>query len=96
MVFCAVYYLQPHILFLDEPTNHLDIESIEALIDAIREFDGGVICITHDSRLIKEAELDLWVVEDKNCYVYQGSHEEYKGKILEEIEKWGAHYNKES
>ncbi|KAJ3625369.1 hypothetical protein Zmor_004286 [Zophobas morio] len=96
VVFAALYFMRPHVLFLDEPTNHLDIESIEALILAINEFTGGVVCITHDSRLIQEAQLEMWVVEDNNCYEYDGTYETYKSKILKCIEEYGSHHNKEN
>lgn len=52
IVYSELSFMEAHVLFFDEPTNHLDIESIDALIHAINEFEGGVVCVTHDARLI--------------------------------------------
>lgn len=42
--------LGPHIFFLDEPTNHLDMKSVDALLNGLKSFPGGIVIITHDQR----------------------------------------------
>jgi ATP-binding cassette subfamily F protein 1 len=56
---------EPDILILDEPTNNLDIESIHALAEAIEEYGGGVLMVTHDERLIRATNCQLWIVENQ-------------------------------
>lgn len=63
---CAMWR-KPHLLILDEPTNHLDLETTEALINAIRDFPGGVLLVSHDQHLLTSVCDDLLVVE--NCRV---------------------------
>eukprot|EP00975_Prorocentrum_lima_P031389 6585682-Prorocentrum_lima.AAC.1 len=60
--------MAPHMLLLDEPTNNLDVESIEALIDGLNQYGGGLLLITHDARLIKGVDARLWCVEEQNCF----------------------------
>eukprot|EP00956_Cyclotella_meneghiniana_P041113 scaffold215099_cov69-Cyclotella_meneghiniana.AAC.4 len=62
---CAMFR-KPHLLILDEPTNHLDLETTEALIEAIKEFQGGVLLVSHDQHLLTSVCKDLYVVENGN------------------------------
>ncbi|KAH9497043.1 ATP-binding cassette sub- F member 1 [Dermatophagoides farinae] len=75
----------PHILILDEPTNNLDLESIDALAKAINEFQGGVIVVTHDERLIRETDCQLWVIEDHSIAEIDGDFDDYRGEILQAL-----------
>ena len=61
---CAMYR-KPHLLILDEPTNHLDLETTEALINAIRDFAGAALLVSHDQHLLTSVCNDLLVVEKK-------------------------------
>ncbi|WVZ62127.1 hypothetical protein U9M48_011909 [Paspalum notatum var. saurae] len=92
VVFTSISMSQPHILLLDEPTNHLDMQSIDALADALDEFTGGVVLVSHDSRLISrvcedEQRSEIWVVEDGTVKQYDGTFEDYKDELMEEIRK---------
>ena len=64
-------------LVLDEPTNHLDLESRDALVDALTEFDGTLLVVAHDRHLLSEAVDEIWAVDDKGITVYEGGFEEY-------------------
>jgi len=75
----------PDVLILDEPTNNLDIESIDALADAIRDFTGGVIIVSHDERLIRDTECQLYVVEDKTINEIDGDFDDYRRELLEAL-----------
>jgi ATPase subunit of ABC transporter with duplicated ATPase domains len=58
----AALYRQPHLLILDEPTNHLDLETTDALVDAIRSFNGGVLVVSHDQHLLSTVCDELYAV----------------------------------
>lgn len=92
VVFTSISMSNPHILLLDEPTNHLDMQSIDALADALDEFTGGVVLVSHDSRLISrvcedEQRSEIWVVEEGTVKKYDGTFEDYKDELMEEIKK---------
>ncbi|KAI0990596.1 hypothetical protein GJ496_004018 [Pomphorhynchus laevis] len=61
IVFAWMAWKIPHILLLDEPTNHLDMETIDALAEAIIEFKGGVVLVSHDFRLISQVAKEIWI-----------------------------------
>lgn len=87
VVFVELSLQRPHILLLDEPTNNLDIETIDALIEAINEFNGGIIVVTHDQRLIEFCECSLWVVEKEKVTPWTAGFEDYKDTLLQEMEE---------
>lgn len=75
----------PDVVILDEPTNNLDIESIDALAEAIAEYKGGVIIVSHDERLIRETECTLWVIEDQTINEIDGDFDDYRKELLESL-----------
>ena len=61
VVFAWLAWQSPHMLLLDEPTNHLDMETIDALGDAINNFEGGLVLVSHDFRLINQVSGNIFI-----------------------------------
>lgn len=72
----------PHLLILDEPTNHLDIESREALVDALTEYSGAVILVSHDMHLLGLVADRLWLVKGGAVTPYTEDLEAYRRQLL--------------
>lgn len=73
----------PHLLILDEPTNHLDIDSRRALLDALNDYEGAVILITHDRSLMELVADRLWLAADGGIEPFDGDMEDYAAFVLE-------------
>ena len=71
-----------NLLVLDEPTNHLDMEMLESLEDALREFPGTLILVSHDRAFIENVADQIWLLEDGEFYSYPGKYSYYKQKHL--------------
>lgn len=75
----------PDILIMDEPTNHLDIESIQGLAEAICNFKGGVVIVSHDANLIRSINCDIWICKDEKITYFGGNIDDYSSNLLAEI-----------
>ncbi len=72
----------PHLLVLDEPTNHLDIESREALTEALNDFSGAVVLVSHDMHLLSLVADRLWLVDQGGVAPWQGDLDDYRKMLL--------------
>ena len=84
VVLVAIQIKNPHLIILDEPTNHLDIETIQALIKGINEYNGGILMITHDIRLITDTNSILYQITEDG--IYETTYDEYENEILNNLE----------
>lgn len=85
VVFAWLAWQVPHLLLLDEPTNHLDMETIDALADAINDFDGGMVLVSHDFRLINQVAEEIWVCENETVTKWNGGILDYKDHLKQKI-----------
>lgn len=90
VAFAALGLSNPHILVLDEPSNHLDIAALDALADALKNFKGGILMVSHDVVTINRVCTDIMVCEDGKVYKSSGSIEDYKKYILKQANKAGV------
>jgi ATP-binding cassette subfamily F protein 3 len=79
----------PHMLILDEPTNHLDIDSRTALIEAINDYPGAVILVSHDRHLLDACADRLWLVADGKVTTFDGDLDDYRRRVLSDRDDSG-------
>merc|ERR1711871_1338963 len=84
LVFCEISLQRPHLLLLDEPTNAADMEMIDSMAEAIKAFNGGVVVISHDFRLLSQVAEEIWVV-DRGLVVWDGDISSYKNSLKKKI-----------
>ncbi|MGZ8363905.1 MAG: ABC-F family ATP-binding cassette domain-containing protein, partial [Caulobacteraceae bacterium] len=94
----------PHLLILDEPTNHLDVDSRRALLDALNDYEGAVILITHDRSLMELVADRLWLAADGSIKPFNGDMDDYAKLVVEraktaarrsKLAQWGLGYEKQ-
>jgi len=73
----------PHLLILDEPTNHLDIDSRRALLDALNDYEGAVVLITHDRSLMELVADRLWLAADGTIKPFDGDMDDYAKYVID-------------
>ncbi len=77
LIFCKIMVQKPNVLILDEPTNHLDLESIDALIEGLKEFDGTVIFVSHDRAFVSALATRVLEVRKEGPRDFPGTYTEY-------------------
>lgn len=90
IVFALLAIESPNMLLLDEPTNGLDIPTIDSLADAINAFNGGVVVVSHDFRLLDKIAKDIMVCENKTVKRWTGSIGDYKNHLRKKMIQEGA------
>lgn len=90
VAFACLSLKNPHILVLDEPSNHLDIEAMDALADALKSFQGGVLMVSHDVTILGAVCDRLWVCDNGTVEAFPGDIKAYKKRILEQAGEGGV------
>ncbi|MFZ2871174.1 ABC-F family ATP-binding cassette domain-containing protein [Zavarzinia sp.] len=82
LLFAMMAVDAPNMIILDEPTNHLDIQAREALVEAVNDYAGAVILISHDRHLIEACADRLWLVSGGTVKTFDGDMEDYRRLVL--------------
>lgn len=77
LALALIAWRQPNVLLLDEPTNHLDLDMREALAEALSDFDGAIVLVSHDRHLIGLVSDTFWRVADGKVEPFDGDLDEY-------------------
>lgn len=84
LLFCLMSFDAPHIMLLDEPTNHLDMDAREALTQALNNYTGAVILVSHDPHLVETVADRLWLVADGTCVPFEDDLEAYRNLVIQQ------------
>ncbi|KAI7251852.1 putative ABC transporter ATP-binding protein, partial [Hortaea werneckii] len=90
VAFACLGLTNPHILVLDEPSNHLDIEAMDALSVALKNFEGGVLMVSHDVTMLQNVCTSLWVCDNGTVTHFEGTVQQYKKKISDQAGEVGV------
>ncbi len=96
LLFCLMSFDAPHIMLLDEPTNHLDMDAREALMQALNNYKGAVILVSHDPHLVDSVVDRLWLVADGTCKPYNDDLEAYRKLVVSQRRKEREESKKEA
>lgn len=83
----ALAYKKPHVLVIDEGSNHLSMEAVDALVEAIQDFKGGIMVVSHDQYFVSKTCSELWVVHEGKAVRFRGDFDEYKNHTAEVTQK---------
>ncbi|MEC5343856.1 ABC transporter ATP-binding protein [Brenneria populi] len=78
LVLALIVWQRPNLLLLDEPTNHLDLDMRQALTEALIDFEGALVVVSHDRHLIRSTTDDLYLVHDRKVEPFDGDLEDYQ------------------
>jgi ATP-binding cassette subfamily F protein 3 len=70
-----------NVLLLDEPTNHLDVESVMSLTDALEDFEGGVVIVTHNEDILRRVAKRLIIFQGERPFLFEGTYDEFLDSI---------------
>jgi ATP-binding cassette subfamily F protein 3 len=87
VAFAALAFKKPHVLVIDEGSNHLSMDAVDALVEAVQDFKGGVMIVSHDQYFVSKTCKELWVVHDGVATRFRGDFDEYKAHTAELTQK---------
>jgi ATP-binding cassette subfamily F protein 3 len=101
VAFACLALQNPHILILDEPTNHLDLRAMDALMQALKEFKGGIISIvddvnlgvllvSHDTSFLRQVCNSIWVCQDDTIKKFPGTVKDYQKMVISQADASGV------
>ncbi|BFU60641.1 MULTISPECIES: ABC transporter ATP-binding protein [Rodentibacter] len=84
LVLALIVWQRPNLLLLDEPTNHLDLDMRQALTEALVDYEGSLVVVSHDRHLLRNTVEEFYLVHDKQVEEFKGDLEDYQKWLMEQ------------